>query len=164
MTGRTASAAAFSCAGMISPLGLNWLAQGPPVVLCTNPPLPESAALSATVYQPGISLRFPTRAHYFGLAAPSTNGSAGCYNVLTGITASPGPGLLGIAAGNASSQRAQVEYFESVAVAFGLRPYVSNQSSLFFREQYATRVMQRNYVLAQVHWGTQWNPTAATRS
>jgi hypothetical protein len=98
----------------------------PPVTLCSDPPLLSgSLPLTAQISQPGISLRFPTRAHNFMLAPPTPSGAAGCFVVGPGETQAPGPGYLSIAAGGNATQAAEVEYYESVAVAFGLRPYIT---------------------------------------
>ena len=97
---------------------------GPPVTLCSYPPL-LPGALTAQISQPGISLRFPTRAHSFMLAPPTPSGASGCFAVAPGETQAPGPGYLSIAAGGNATQAAEVEYYESVAVAFGLRPYIT---------------------------------------
>ena len=40
-----------------------------------------------------------------------------------------GPGRLSIASGGAHTASVPVEYFESVAVAFGLRPYIAEHSA-----------------------------------
>ena len=100
------------------------------MTLCTEPPMPSSAPLTASIFQPGISLRFPTRRHNF-LLVPPTPAAAGCFSVAPGKTAAAGPGLLRVTAGNSSTQTAQVDYYESVAVAFGRRPYIAEaQASL----------------------------------
>jgi hypothetical protein len=99
---------------------------GPPVTLCSDPPLlPGSLPLTAQISQPGTSLRFPTRAHNFMLAPPTPSGATGCFVVAPGETQAPGPGYLSVAAGGNATQAAEVEYYESVAVAFGLRPYIT---------------------------------------
>ena len=100
----------------------------PPVTLCSDPPLlrfRDSLPLTAQISQPGTSLRFPTRAHSFMLAPPTPSGASGCFKVAPGETQAPGPGYLTIAAGGNATQVAEVEYYESVAVAFGLRPYIT---------------------------------------
>ena len=102
---------------------------GPPIAVCTSPPLAATPGpLAASISQPGISLRFPTRRHQFSLDRPTPNGSAGCFSVATGNTSAAGPGKLSVSAGNASTQSVEVEYYQSVAVAFGLRPYVSEST------------------------------------
>ena len=95
----------------------------PPVVLCTEPPLAGSGPFSARIQQAGVTLRYPTRAHGFSLAAPTNNGT-GCFSIEAGAVANAGPGLLSVGAPGASSTQVEVEYYESVSVAFGLRPYL----------------------------------------
>lgn len=97
------------------------------MTLCTEPPLSPGPGAAATVHEVGVSLRFPTRGHGFSLAAPTGNGTAGCFEVATGVTANAGPGNLSISGSDAGtgSQAVEIEYYESVAVAFGLRPYIN---------------------------------------
>lgn len=95
------------------------------VTLCTSPPL-MGLPVSANVYWPGVSLRYPTRHHGMPLAAPvAKKGEPGCFVIEPGVVSNPGPGLLRIVAGNQSTTYVQVTYYESVAVAFGLRPYIT---------------------------------------
>ena len=97
------------------------------IVLCTDPPLAAGAGAATHISEVGVSLRFPTRGHGFTLAAPIGNGTAGCFKVATGVTANVGPGYLSLTGSVAgtSSQKVQIEYYESVAAAFGLRPYIA---------------------------------------
>ena len=97
------------------------------VTLCTAPPLSSGPGAAASVHEVGVSLRFPTRGHGFALAAPTGNGTPGCFQVATGVAANAGPGNLSISGSVAGtgSQAVEIEYYESVAVAFGLRPYIN---------------------------------------
>ena len=109
---------------------------GPGTVVCTQPalPSPAGAVLGAAISQPGVSLRWPTRGHGFGLAPPVPNGTAGCFTVAPNATDNSGPGLLTLSAPNASTEAAQVTFYESVSVTFGLRPYISEtEGSLLLR-------------------------------
>lgn len=108
---------------------------GPLVSLCTKPPLRARAGevTSATISQPGVSLRWPTVPSWepqnspvrdFPLRSPTPTGD-GCFNVDPGATAAPGPATLSVGVGNLSSFSTKVEYYESVAVAFARRPFIA---------------------------------------
>eukprot|EP01051_Picozoa_sp_SAG22_P010778 SAG22_NODE_990_length_6131_cov_3.233588_4_plen_414_part_00 len=79
---------------------------------------------SASISWPGVSLRFPTRSHGHSINDPAPNGTTGCFIVTTGTTTTAGPGLLAVHAGAGRSEPVEVDFYESVAVAFGLRPYI----------------------------------------
>ena len=98
------------------------------VVLCTDPPLPAptaAAPATASIHEVGVSLRFPTRGHGFTIDPPAGNGTPGCFTVPTSVTANVGPGMLVVASGGAASVAQPVTYYESVAITFGLRPYIN---------------------------------------
>ena len=112
---------------------------GPPVVLCTKPPLhvPAGEVVTANITQPGVSLRWPTVPEWvsqksplrsFPLKAPTPTGSDGCFSVDPGVTAAPGPASLSLAVGKLSTFSTKVVYYESVSVAFGRRPYLGEQT------------------------------------
>eukprot|EP01045_Picozoa_sp_COSAG04_P034016 COSAG04_NODE_7272_length_1156_cov_1.122044_2_plen_263_part_01 len=99
---------------------------GPPVVLCTKPPLhvPAGEVVTANITQPGVSLRWPTVPEWlpkqsplrsFPLKAPTPTGSDGCFSVDPGVTAAPGPASLSLAVGKLSTFSTKVVYYESVS-------------------------------------------------
>eukprot|EP01052_Picozoa_sp_SAG31_P050994 SAG31_NODE_11902_length_987_cov_1.672297_1_plen_241_part_01 len=111
-------------------------ADGPPITLCTKPPLRVRAGevASAKISQPGVSLRWPTvpgwepqnsPARDFALKTPKPTGDDGCYSIDPGATAAPGPAHLSVEVGNLSSFSTKVEYYESISTAFGRRPFIA---------------------------------------
>jgi len=106
---------------------------------CVTPPLPPpgnvpgaagNGILFADLGQPGNAITFPGfrvggSSLGDGQLPIAPNGTAGCYTITPGVMASAGPALLQIFSNGSGTNRAKVEYYESVSVAFGLRPYIS---------------------------------------
>ena len=106
---------------------------GPPsIVACTTPPLPAPSGtnLYVSLGQPGNALTFPGfrvggQADGGSTLPIKPNGTAGCFSITPGKMAGAGPGLLEIVSNGTGTNRAKVEYYESVSMAFGLRPYIN---------------------------------------
>ncbi len=112
------------------------------IVACTTPPLPAPSGtqLYASLGQPGNALTFPGfrvggQADGGSTLPIKPNGSAGCFTITPGKMAGAGPGLLEIVSNGTGTNRAKVEYYESVSVAFGLRPYINETSATLLLRQ-----------------------------
>eukprot|EP01052_Picozoa_sp_SAG31_P026982 SAG31_NODE_2486_length_5622_cov_3.274489_2_plen_451_part_00 len=128
-----ASAAAFNVT-YLSARRFPIEAVGTPATIeaCTTPPLPAPSGtnLYVSLGQPGNALTFPGFRVGGQLVGGSNlpvkpNGTAGCFTITPGKMAGAGPGLLEIVSNGTGTNRAKVEYYESVSMTFGLRPYIT---------------------------------------
>eukprot|EP01043_Picozoa_sp_COSAG02_P058498 COSAG02_NODE_7290_length_3083_cov_1.681300_4_plen_451_part_01 len=106
------------------------------IVACTTPPLPAPSGtqLYVSLGQPGNALTFPGfrvggQADGGSTLPIKPNGTAGCFTITPGKMVGAGPGLLEIVSNGTGTNRAKVEYYESVSVAFGLRPYINETTA-----------------------------------
>jgi hypothetical protein len=123
---------------------------GPVLVVCTDVPLlAPVGGLQATVQEVSTSLRYPSRNSSFLLSPllgrPSL--SKDCVEINMGETVVAGPGALTLSVTNgAVSSPAEVEYFESVSVAFDRRPYITETTAQLLLETDASILGQLDAV------------------
>lgn len=118
---------------------------GGQLVVCTDPPLfAGSAGLQATVREVSTSLRYPTRNDSFLLPPPVlSSASKHCVQVAMGKTVVAGPATLTLSSVDGTvSSPAEIEYFESVSIAFDRRPYIEEATARLLLQTDASTIGQ----------------------